>query len=111
MTLSAERTLSRLETAVERAAERLPSLQHPRGYWVAALASKVTMTAQHLFWNRFLGLRDAARDRRLANELLPRRRDDGSWSIWFEGPPDLSTSIEAYVALKLAGVDPGERSR
>ena len=28
-------------------------------------------------------------------------RDDGTWSIWFEGPPDLSTSIEAYVALRM----------
>ena len=46
-------------------------------------------------------------DRKLANELLARRRDDGTWSIWFDGPADLSTSIEAYVALKMAGVDPG----
>ena len=37
-------------------------------------------------------------------------RDDGTWSIWFEGPPDLSTSIEAYVALRMAGVDPGPRA-
>ena len=39
-------------------------------------------------------------------------RDDGTWSIWFEGPPDLSTSIEAYVALRMCGVDPGpQRAR
>ena len=37
-------------------------------------------------------------------------RDDGTWSIWFEGPPDLSTSIEAYVACRLAGVDPGPQA-
>ncbi len=37
-------------------------------------------------------------------------RDDGTWSIWFEGPPDLSTSIEAYVALRMCGVDPGPRA-
>ena len=41
----------------------------------------------------------------LANELLARRRDDGTWSIWFDGPPDLSVTVEAYTALKLAGVD------
>jgi squalene-hopene/tetraprenyl-beta-curcumene cyclase len=38
-------------------------------------------------------------------------RHDGTWSIWFEGPPDLSTSIEAYVALRMAGVDPGPKAR
>src|SRR5437764_10657434 len=68
------------------------------------------MTAQHLFWNHFLGLRTPDLDRRIANELMARMRDDGTWSIWFEGPPDLSTSVEAYVALRMAGVDPGPRA-
>ena len=79
----------------------------PDGWWVGELESNATMIAEHLFWLHFLGLRDPETDRKLANELLARRRDDGTWSNWFEGPPDLSTTIEAYVALKLAGVDPG----
>src|SRR5436309_5802755 len=65
------------------------------------------MTAQHLFWNHALGLRTPDLDRRIANELLARMRENGTWSIWFEGPPDLSTSLEAYVALRMCGVDPG----
>jgi squalene-hopene/tetraprenyl-beta-curcumene cyclase len=69
------------------------------------------MIAQHLFWLHFLGLRDRDTDRKLANELLARRRDDGTWSNWFEGPADLSTTVEAYVALKLAGADPGRATR
>src|SRR5204863_47898 len=40
-----------------------------------------------------------------------RRPGDGTWAIWFEGPGDLDTTIEAYAALKLAGVDPGPRAR
>ena len=50
-------------------------------------------------------------DRRIANELMARMRDDGTWSIWFEGPADLSTSIEAFVALRMCGVDPGPKAR
>jgi squalene-hopene/tetraprenyl-beta-curcumene cyclase len=50
-------------------------------------------------------------DTRIANELMARMRDDGTWSIWFEGPADLSTSLEAYVALRMCGVDPGPRAR
>jgi squalene-hopene/tetraprenyl-beta-curcumene cyclase len=69
------------------------------------------MIAQHLFWLHFLGLRDGDTDRKLANELLARRRDDGTWSNWFEGPADLSTTVEAYVAVKLAGADPGAATR
>ncbi len=32
-----------------------------------------------------------------------KQTDDGSWTIWFGGPGDLSTTIESYFALKLAG--------
>src|SRR3954451_19677473 len=98
--------LTQLDTAIERGTRRLLDLQRPDGVWVGELESNVTMTAQHLFWNHYVGLRTPDMDRRIANELLARMREDGTWSIWFGGPPDLSTSIEAYVALKLAGVAP-----
>jgi squalene-hopene/tetraprenyl-beta-curcumene cyclase len=103
--------LSGLDTAVELGAERLFSLQHPDGWWKGELESNATMIAEHQFLLHFLGLRDAETDRLLANELLARRRADGTWSIWFEGPADLSVTVEAYTALKLAGVDAGEATR
>jgi squalene-hopene/tetraprenyl-beta-curcumene cyclase len=104
-------TETRLDAAIEGATARLLELQHPDGYWVGELESNVTMTAQHLFWHHVLGLRTPALDRKIANELLARQRDDGTWAIWFEGPGDLSTTVEAYAALKLAGVDPGPQAR
>jgi squalene-hopene/tetraprenyl-beta-curcumene cyclase len=102
--------LTRLDAAIDRGTRRLLELQRPDGIWVGELESNVTMTAQHLFWNHYLGLRTPELDRRIANEILARMRDDGTWSIWFEGPPDLSTSVEAYVACRLAGVDPGPKA-
>src|SRR5215470_1657009 len=103
--------LANLDGAIERGTRRLLELQRPDGIWVGELESNVTMTAQHLFWHHVLGLRTPELDRKIANELLARQRDDGTWSIWFEGPPDLSTTIEAIAALRLVGVDPGERAR
>ena len=103
--------LTALDSGVERATERLLSLQHPEGWWKGELESNATMIAEHLFLLHFLGLRDAETDRLLANELLARRRADGTWSIWFEGPADISVTIEAYTALKLAGVDAGDETR
>jgi squalene-hopene/tetraprenyl-beta-curcumene cyclase len=99
--------LTQLDTAIDRGTQRLLELQRPDGIWVGELESNVTMTAQHLFWNHALGLRTPEMDRRIANELMARMRNDGTWSIWFEGPADLSTSLEAYVALRMCGVDPG----
>jgi squalene-hopene/tetraprenyl-beta-curcumene cyclase len=102
--------LTALDRAVGAGTQRLLELQHPDGFWVGELESNATMIAEHLFWLHFMGLRDPATDRKLANELVARRRDDGTWSNWFEGPADLSTTIESYVALKMAGVDPGPRT-
>ena len=90
---------------------RLLELQDPEGWWFGQLQLNATMVAEHLFWLHVLGLRDPATDRKLANDLLARRRDDGTWSNWWEGPPDLSTTIESYVALKMAGVDAGDETR
>jgi squalene-hopene/tetraprenyl-beta-curcumene cyclase len=100
-----------LDTALERGTARLLELQHRDGYWVGELESNATMIAQHLFWHHFVGLRTPELDRKIANELLARQRDDGTWAIWYGGPADLSTSIEAYAALRLAGRDPGPAAR
>ena len=105
------RELTALDRGVELGAERLLSLQHPEGWWKGELESNATMIAEHLFLLHFLGLRDPETDRLLANELLARRRQDGTWSIWFDGPADLSVTVEAYAALKLAGVDAGDATR
>src|SRR5919198_138086 len=109
MTIAAE--LTGLDRAIDRGIARLLELQQPDGHWVGELESNVTMTAQHLIWHHALGLRTAELDRRIANELLARRRDDGTWAIWWEGPADLSTTIEAYAALLMCGVDSGEATR
>src|SRR5216110_3698403 len=103
--------LTALDRAIDAGTRRLLSLQHPDGWWKGELESNATMIAEHLFLLHFLGLRDAETDRLLANELLARRRGDGTWSIWFDGPADLSVTVEAYTALKLAGVDAGEATR
>ena len=109
--MTAIEELTSLDRAVEAASARLLELQHPDGWWVGELESNATMIAEHLFWLHFAGLRDPETDRKLANELMARRRHDGTWSNWFEGPPELSTTIESYVALKMAGVDAGDETR
>jgi squalene-hopene/tetraprenyl-beta-curcumene cyclase len=40
-----------------------------------------------------------------ARHLLDKRRQDGSWALYHGGPTDLSTTIEAYVALRVLGVE------
>jgi squalene-hopene/tetraprenyl-beta-curcumene cyclase len=93
-----------LDRTLDASIQRLLSLQKQDGCWVAELESNVTMTAQHIFWHEFLRIADEDTVRRCANELLARRRDDGTWAIYWGGEPDLAATVEAYTALRMAGL-------
>ena len=83
--MTAVQELTKLDQTVDAATKRLLELQHPGGWWVGELESNATMIAEHLFWLHVLGLRDPQTDRRLANDILARRRDDGTRSNWWAG--------------------------
>lgn len=89
--------------ALARAREHLLSLQHPDGHWRGLLQTNVSMDAEDLLLREFLGIRDQQRTLRSAVWLRSQQNDDGSWANFFAGPGDLSTTIEAYLALRLAG--------
>jgi squalene-hopene/tetraprenyl-beta-curcumene cyclase len=92
--------------ALDRAVEKLRSLQHPDGWWKAELETNVTMDAEDMLLREFLGVLEPEATARAAEWIRSHQRADGSWSLFYGGPADLSTSVEAYVALKLAGDDP-----
>jgi squalene-hopene/tetraprenyl-beta-curcumene cyclase len=80
-------------------------MQDPAGYWWAELESNVTITAEYIMLHRFLGL-DEAKVPRLAADILSRQLPNGGWSIWHGDGGEISTTVEAYLALKIAGVPP-----
>ena len=77
--------------------------QHSDGYWWYELESNVTITAEYLMLLHFVDNKDEVRDRKMARYLLRHQRLDGTWAIYHDGQGDLSTTVEAYFALKLAG--------
>jgi squalene-hopene/tetraprenyl-beta-curcumene cyclase len=89
--------------ATLRGRRHLLSLQQPQGYWRGELETNVTMDAEDLLLREFLGIRDAELTARAAIWIRSQQREDGSWANFRGGPGDLSTTIEAYVALRLAG--------
>jgi squalene-hopene/tetraprenyl-beta-curcumene cyclase len=94
------------EAALERARARLLAFQAQDGHWRGLLETNVTMDAEDLLLREFLGIRDEERMRRAAAHIRSRQSADGSWPTFYGGPGDLSTTVEAYWALKLAGDDP-----
>src|SRR5262249_46130902 len=92
-----------LDLAIERAQGWVLREQYPEGYWWAELESNATMDAEYLLLTHFLGARDEELWRGVAQDIRNYQRDDGSWAMYHGAPGDLSTTIECYFALKLAG--------
>ena len=92
--------------ALDRAVERLLALQRPEGWWKGELETNVTMEAEDLLLRELLGVRDEELTRRTAAWIRSKQREDGTWAVFHGGPPELSTTIEAWTALRLAGDPP-----
>ena len=67
------------------------------------LQSNVTIIAEYIMFQHFLGHRDPKRLRKAVRHILRTQLPDGGWNIYFGGPSELSATVEAYFALKLAG--------
>lgn len=105
--LEAPPSVSPARLAADAACEHLLGLQAPAGWWKGELQTNVTMDAEDLLLREFLGIRTREETAEAARWIRGRQRDDGTWANFHEGPADLSTTIEAYTALRLAG-DPAD---
>jgi squalene-hopene/tetraprenyl-beta-curcumene cyclase len=99
--------------ALDQAAGHLLGLQHSQGWWQGELETNVTMDAEDLLLREFLGVRTAEETSAAARWIRSCQRADGTWANFRGGHADLSTTVEAYVALRLAGdaPDAGHMSR
>jgi squalene-hopene/tetraprenyl-beta-curcumene cyclase len=88
---------------LNRAREHLLGLQHADGWWQGELETNVTMDAEDLLLREFLGLHDDAVVAAAGRWIRSQQRNDGTWANFYGGPADLSTTVEAYLALRLAG--------
>ncbi len=82
--------------------------QKPDGYWAGELEADTTLTADYILLMHFLGEVDEREQQRAARYLLKKQLEDGGWYIYANGPSEISASVKAYFALKLAGYSPDE---
>jgi squalene-hopene/tetraprenyl-beta-curcumene cyclase len=104
--LAEVRTGRGLEDALQRGVDRLLELQHPDGWWKGELETNVTMDAEDLLLRQFLGVRTDELTQQSASWIRSKQREDGTWGNFLGADADLSTTIEAYAALRLAGDPP-----
>jgi squalene-hopene/tetraprenyl-beta-curcumene cyclase len=95
--------LRTVTSATRRAAKHLISRQAPEGWWRGLLRTNVTMDAEDLLLRQFLGILEPDDLQAAARWIRSQQRADGTWANFHGGPAELSTTVEAYVALRLAG--------
>jgi squalene-hopene/tetraprenyl-beta-curcumene cyclase len=97
---------SRVDGALQRSQDHLLRLQAPAGYWLGELEADTTITSEYLLLRHLLGTPDRDLEWKGVAYLRERQGADGSWTLYEAGTGDLSATIKAYFAMKMAGVAP-----
>src|SRR5215472_1596763 len=94
---------ARLDEAIARASESLVALQHPDGHWLFELEADVTIPAEFILLQHYLGRIEPGLQVDIADYIRSTQGADGGWPLFHGGALDLSASVKAYFALKAAG--------
>lgn len=95
---------AQLDAAIAASQKHLLSTQDTQGYWWAELESNVTMTAEVVLLHKIWKTDQTRPLHKAAAFIRSQQRDHGGWELFYGDGGDLSTSVEAYMALKLLGV-------
>ena len=93
-----------LDRSIERSLEFLLSRQDEEGYWVDELEANVTISAELIFFMHFTDWLDSVKQDQIVKYILHLQREDGSWPLFYGGLCDINSTVEAYMALKMAGL-------
>ncbi len=89
--------------AIEAGREALLAQQHADGYWSYELEADCTIPAEYILMMHYMDEIDEPLQTKIATFLRDRQEDHGGWSLYVGGSIDLSCTVKAYYALKLAG--------
>jgi squalene-hopene/tetraprenyl-beta-curcumene cyclase len=92
-----------LDGAIDAAREALIGQQHADGYWLYELEADCTISAEYIMMMHFLDEIDAGLQGRIASYLRAHQAEHGGWPLYYNGALDISCTVKAYFALKLAG--------
>jgi len=92
-----------IDQAIAESTDWLGLRQAGDGHWVFELEADATIPAEYIFLNHYLGRIDDRLEGRLAGYLRDVQGKDGGWPLFHAGDMDVSASVKAYYALKLAG--------
>jgi squalene-hopene/tetraprenyl-beta-curcumene cyclase len=95
--------LEEVSDSIQRGQAQLLEKQQPDGHWVGELEGDTILESEFILLLAFLDKLDDLRIRLAANYLLRQQLPDGGWPNYPGGPAEVSVSVKAYFALKIAG--------
>ena len=98
--------VNKVVDAIAASQKHLLSIQNPDGYWWAELESNVTITSEAVLLHKIWGTDKTRPLHKVENYLRSQQREHGGWELFYGDGGDLSTTVEAYMALRLLGVSP-----
>jgi squalene-hopene/tetraprenyl-beta-curcumene cyclase len=88
---------------VDRGRANLIALRQPDGHWCGELEGDTILESEFVLLLAILGQTSDYRIKLLANYLRTKQLPDGGWPNYPGGPTEISVSVKAYFALKIAG--------
>ena len=93
----------KIENIINHCKKKLLNDQKNDGHWVYELEADATIPSEYILMNHFLGINEELLEKKLAVYIKKEQNADGGWPLFWKGESNISTSVKAYFALKLAG--------
>jgi squalene-hopene/tetraprenyl-beta-curcumene cyclase len=106
LTKPLDQEATRVDRSIDLARDALKSLQHADGHWCFELEADCTIPSEYILMMHFMDEIEATLQRKLAAYVRARQNEEGGWPLYYAGATDISCTVKAYYALKLAGDDP-----
>ncbi|WP_248885084.1 squalene--hopene cyclase [Acidithiobacillus acidisediminis] len=97
---------SALQQSIAAAQQALRQHQAQDGHWCFEFEADCTIPAEYILMMHYMDDRDADLQAKIAVYLRRHQGDHGGWPLYHGGQFDMSASVKAYYALKLAGDAP-----
>jgi squalene-hopene/tetraprenyl-beta-curcumene cyclase len=99
-------SVSALDRTIQSARDSLLNTQAAEGYWLYELEADCTIPSEYIMMMHYLDEIDTVLEAKIANYLRSHQADHGGWPLYYGGEFDISCTVKAYLALKLAGDSP-----
>lgn len=107
-TATTESLDARVDRVIDDVRAGLLGEQDADGHWAYPLEADCTIPAEYILYRHFrddIGGDYPELEQKIARFLRRTQEDHGGWALFYNGDLDISATVKAYFALKMAGDD------